>query len=123
MGKLKILSVDDSKSIHAFLRDCLSQTTYSLECVFDGEEAILKIKENPNSFDLILLDWEMPIKDGPSTLQELRGMGIKIPIVMLTSKNDPEDILQMIQAGVSEYMMKPFTADILIEKIQQVLSE
>jgi CheY-like chemotaxis protein len=123
MAKLKILSVDDSKSTHAFLRECLPSDTHSVECVFNGQEAIVKIKENPNSFDVILLDWEMPIKDGPSTFNELRGMGVKIPVVMLTSKNNPTEILQMIEAGVSEYMMKPFTSDILIEKIQQVLSE
>jgi two-component system chemotaxis response regulator CheY len=121
MGKLKILSIDDSKSIHAYLEDCLAPITESLVHVYNGQEAVDKLKENLNAFDIILLDWEMPVKDGPVTFNELKSLGLKTPVVMLTSKNNPNDILQMIEAGVAEYMMKPFTADILIEKIQQVL--
>ena len=123
MRKLKILSVDDSKSIHAYLEECLVPVTESIVHVYNGQEAVDKIKENLRAFDIIFLDWEMPIKDGPTTFKEFKELGVETPVIMLTSKNNPDDILQMIEAGVSEYMMKPFTADITIEKIRQVLGE
>jgi two-component system chemotaxis response regulator CheY len=119
--KYKILCVDDSKSIHAFLQECLVPITETIDHVYDGQQAVDKLKSNLNAFDLIILDWEMPIKDGPTTFNELKGLGLKTPVFMLTSKNNPSDIMQMIEAGVTEYMMKPFTADIVIEKIQQIL--
>ena len=121
MKKFKILCVDDSKSIHAFLQECLVPITESIDHVYNGQEAVDLLKGNLNAFDVIILDWEMPIKDGPTTFKELKALGLKTPVFMLTSKNNPSDIMQMVEAGVTEYMMKPFTADIVIEKIQQLL--
>jgi two-component system chemotaxis response regulator CheY len=121
MKKFKILCVDDSKSIHAFLQECLVPITETIEHVYNGQEAVDKLQGNLNAFDIIILDWEMPIKDGPTTFKELKELGLKTPVFMLTSKNNPSDIMQMVEAGVTEYMMKPFTADIVIEKIQQLL--
>lgn len=121
MKKFKILCVDDSKSIHAFLQECLVPITETIDHVYNGQEAVDLLKSNLNAFDVIILDWEMPIKDGPTTFNELKALGLKTPVFMLTSKNNPSDIMQMVEAGVTEYMMKPFTADIVIEKIQQLL--
>ena len=121
MKKFKILCVDDSKSIHAFLQECLVPITETIDHVYNGQEAVDLLKSNLNAFDVIILDWEMPIKDGPTTFNELKALGLKTPVFMLTSKNNPSDIMQMVEAGVTEYMMKPFTADIVIEKIQQIL--
>lgn len=121
MRKYKILCIDDSRSIHAFLKECLRPVCEKIEHVYNGQEAIDKLKLDFNAFDVIILDWEMPVKDGPTTFNELKKMGLTTPVFMLTSKNNPLDILQMIEAGVAEYMMKPFTSDIVIEKIQLIL--
>ena len=121
MRKLKILCIDDSKAIHAFLNECLKPIAESIDHSYNGQEAIEKIKININAYDVIILDWEMPVKDGPTTFNELKEIGLKTPAFMLTSKNDPIDILRMIEAGVAEYMMKPFTAEILIDKITLAL--
>ena len=75
------------------------------------------LKDNINNYDLIFLDWEMPIKDGPTTFYELKELGLKTPVLMLTSKNDPKDIVKMIEAGVFDYLMKPFTQNIIEGKI------
>jgi len=82
---------------------------------------LIRLKDDLGAFDLILLDWEMPVKDGPTTFKELKTMGLKTPVFMLTSKNNPSDIIQMLEEGVTEYMMKPFTADIVREKITMTL--
>lgn len=121
MKKFKILCIDDSKAIHAFLQECLVPITETIDHVYNGQEAVDKLRNNLTAYDVIILDWEMPVKDGPTTFNELKSMGLKTPVCMLTTKNNPTDIMQMIEAGVSEYMMKPFTADIIIEKINQVV--
>lgn len=120
--KLKILSVDDSKSIHSYLQQCLEPITERIEHVYNGVEAIDRLKNDINAFDLIILDWEMPLKDGPTTFKELKELGLKTPVMMLSSKSRPEDIMQMLEQGVAEYMMKPFTQDIVLDKINQVIN-
>lgn len=119
--KLNVLCVDDSKSVHAYLKSCLSDTNMFIESVYDGAQAIDIIKTGKFKFDIILLDWEMPIKNGPDTFEELKQLGIKTPVIMLTSKNSADNINQMITAGVAEYIMKPFTKDIIVEKINTVI--
>ncbi len=119
--KIKILSVDDSKSIHAYLQQCLEPITEKIEHVFNGVEAVERLRNDLDAFDLIILDWEMPLKDGPTTFKELKELGLKTPVMMLSSKSRPEDIMQMLEQGVAEYMMKPFTQDIVLDKINQVI--
>jgi len=116
--KYRFLIVDDSKTVHAFLHEVFKKVK-GVEWVdaYNGEEALATL-EKDQKFDLIFLDWEMPVKTGPETLESIRGRNISVPILMMTSRNKPEDIEKMLIAGASEYLMKPFTSDILIEKIE-----
>lgn len=118
---LRILSIDDSKAVHAFIRQCLVGKKVALDDAFDGKEGIKFVIEEKRQFDLILLDWEMPEVDGLATLKAFVSNGVTSPIIMLTSKNKPEEIEQMLLNGASEYVMKPFTEDILVEKIESVV--
>lgn len=114
---LDILLIDDTKSVHAYVKSLLAKAdNIKTTSVFNGSEALDLLKEK-KSFDLIFLDWEMPILNGPSTLEQLKKMGIAAPVIMMTTKNNPEDVAKMLGMGVAEYMMKPFTIDILFEKI------
>ncbi len=117
----KILIIDDSKAVHAFVKDCLKSCNYQIRDVFNGREA-LDLINTGEAFDLILLDWEMPILDGPSTMDRM-PKSQKAPVLMMTTKNKPEEISMMLEKGVSEYILKPFTADIIVEKIQNAMSE
>jgi two-component system, chemotaxis family, chemotaxis protein CheY len=114
---VKILIVDDTKSVHAYLKHFFSRHR-SLEviCFYTGAELVEFLKTGTGG-DLILLDWEMPVMTGPETLQALRALKNVIPVVMMTTKNAPEDIMKALSLGASEYVMKPFTEDILFEKI------
>lgn len=121
---LKVMCIDDSRTVHAFLRKCLGEAHEAVEVVsaMDGQEAVDRFRAEPAlKPDLIFLDWEMPRLDGPGTFRELRQMGVKTPVIMLTSKNEVADIAQMIEAGVDEYVLKPFTVDIILEKASSVL--
>jgi two-component system chemotaxis response regulator CheY len=120
--KLKVLCVDDSRSVHAFLKQCLGGNFEEFHSALDGTLAVEFFKQNPGKqIDVIFLDWEMPKMTGPETFRELRKMNVNTTVIMLTSKNDPQNIAEMLDAGVAEYIMKPFTPDIIMEKLQAVM--
>lgn len=116
---MKILSIDDSKAVQGFLRSCFEGKNHELDFASNGKDGIDKALAG--SHDLVLLDWEMPGMTGPEVLENLKSQGYSSPIIMLTSKNDTNDIVQVIEKGASEYVMKPFTAELIFEKIEAVL--
>lgn len=117
---MKILSIDDSKSVHAFLNVCMQDSGHSIEHAYNGEEGLTILKSRPDVFDLILLDWEMPGLTGPEVLVEIMKLNVKGPVVMVTTKNAMEDISKVLEIGAREYIMKPFTREILLEKIESL---
>lgn len=120
----KVLSIDDSKAVQFLLKDFLSGSPYELECAPEGKTGINLVQEKgTNYYDLILLDWEMPGLTGPEVLDELMKIKIEAPVVMLTTKNDTQDILSVLEKGATEYVMKPFTKDLILEKIETILSQ
>lgn len=123
MTKYRFLCIDDSKAIHAFMAQCLAPVAISVDVAMNGEEGLAKYQANPTGYDIVFLDWEMPVMDGPTTFRNLCAAGIKIPVLMLTSKNEPSDIVQMIEAGVADYILKPFTEELIREKIAYVMGE
>lgn len=114
---MKILVVDDSKSVQLFVKSCLEGTPYEFKAVDNGSLAVEELKNN-NDYSLILLDWEMPVMTGPETLRELAKQKYKTPVVMMTTRNSPEDIMCMLNLGVKDYIMKPFTKDIILGKLE-----
>lgn len=118
---MKVLIVDDSRAVHAFMKAIFSGTGHELTHANDGSEAVKIFDTNANLFDLVLLDWEMPILTGPETLEALRKVNKTVPIIMVTTKNDLTSITQAIAKGATEYVMKPFTKDILMEKIATIV--
>lgn len=119
---LKILSIDDSKAVHAFLKDCLKSMNAELDFALNGKEGLEKVtKVGEGHYQMIILDWEMPVMTGPEFFAEYKKLNKKIPVLMLTSKNQFKDLTQMLDAGVDDYMMKPFTKDIIVEKVKTIL--
>ena len=112
-----ILIIDDSKSVHAFVKHCLTGYDAKIDSAMNGQEGIDLLSKKVKNYDLILLDWEMPVKDGPSTLPEITSI-FENPILMMTSRNSMDDIQKMMGLGASEYIMKPFTKDILLGKLE-----
>jgi two-component system chemotaxis response regulator CheY len=110
---------DDSKSIHAYVKVLFSETPHELCHSFSGEET-LDILEKDQKFDLLLMDWEMPGITGPETVEKIVASGVVIPTIMVTSKNETNDIIRALTVGAVEYVMKPFTQTILFEKISLI---
>lgn len=118
---MKILIVDDSKAIFIAVTEMLTRMGHVGTWAMDGQKAI-EILATSEKFDAILLDWNMPNMTGPEFLEKnLKDKITSTPIIMMTTENKPEFIKKAISLGVAEYMMKPFTPDILANKLEMAL--
>lgn len=119
-GKKCILAVDDAAFILSRITDALGKH-YDMVTVNSGTRALKYLdKHKP---DLILLDIRMPIRNGFEILSEIRAMEDRadIPIIMLTALEDKQSVMKSIELGIRDYVLKPFTPDDLLERVQRVL--
>ena len=86
--------------------------------VTTGRQA-LELLADQGRFDLVLTDWNMPGKNGLEVIAEIRQQDAEVPIIMVTTEAEKSRVLEAIQAGVSDYLVKPFTADMLREKLEK----
>lgn len=114
------LIVDDSKVVRMVARKILEGLSFDIDEAEDGQKAIEACQRQMP--DAVLLDWNMPVKNGLEFLQELRAMpnGAQPIVVFCTTENDMEHIKTAMQAGANEYIMKPFDSDIIESKFVQV---
>lgn len=117
---MKILLVDDSKTVHTYIKSLLDGKGYTFDSAYDGAEAVEK--STSNEYDLIFMDIEMPKMTGLEALKAIRSLDSDTPIIMVTSKNTPSLIKEIITAGADEYIMKPFTEDIILRKMSDILN-
>ena len=118
---MKVLLVDDS----GVMRKIISRSLNSLwidEVIeaADGVEA-LEVFKDGEGFDLVLTDWNMPRMNGLELVQAIRAAGHKLPIMMVTTETEKEQVVKAIQAGVNDYLVKPFDQDMLTMKLERVL--
>lgn len=120
--KYKILAVDDSSISLATIEQMLKER-YDVTPLNSGVRALQYLKKNRP--DLILLDVRMAAKDGIETLREIREMENckSIPVIMLTSQNDKNTVLESLMLGAENYILKPFAAQDLYERIESVLQK
>jgi two-component system chemotaxis response regulator CheY len=114
----RVLVADDSSTMRKIIIRSLQAVGLSgaVEAA-DGNEAVSLFKAG--QFDLILTDWNMPGKNGLEVVQEIRQQDPNVPIMMITTEAEKNRVLQAIQAGVTDYLVKPFTADTLREKLEK----
>lgn len=114
----RVLVADDSSTMRKIiLRSLNAVGVPSAVEAADGEEAINLFK--PGEFDLVLTDWNMPRKNGLEVIQEVRKLDPNVTIIMVTTEAEKSRVLEAIQAGVSDYLVKPFTAETLREKLEK----
>lgn len=116
-----ILVVEDESHIAQGLRFNLEAEGHSVEIAEDGEDALNRILVKNQLFDLVLLDVMLPGKDGFTVARELRQRQNFAPILMLTARGRPEDVLKGFESGADDYLAKPFNLDILIARIGGLL--
>ncbi len=119
---MKIMLVDDSRTIRKIQIKVLSQLGLN-EVVEanDGAEALAKLPAD--SPDLILLDWNMPNMDGLTCLKTIRASGNKTPVIMVTTEAERTRVIEAVQAGVNNYVVKPFTPESLGLKIKETMTK
>jgi two-component system chemotaxis response regulator CheY len=121
---IKILVVDDFPTMRRIIRNLLKELGFvNVEEAEDGAAGLEKAKDG--SFQFVISDWNMPNMDGLSMLQAIRAdanIG-KIPVLMVTAEAKKENIIAAAQAGANGYVVKPFTAATLDEKITKIFEK
>ncbi len=121
---LKVLVVDDMSTMRRIVKNVLKQIGYTdLHEAENGEAGLKKLKEG--GFGLVVSDWNMPVMMGIDMLRAIRAdPDLKhIPVLMVTAEAQKENIIEAVQAGVSNYVVKPFTPDALLEKLQKIFAK
>lgn len=120
MSDFNVLIVDDYKTMLRVVRNLLAQIGYTnVDEAMDGSAA-LQMTQKKN-YDLIISDWNMEPMTGLDFLKALRAGGKKTPFIMVTAESKTENIIAAKQAGVNNYIVKPFSAEILKNKIDAVI--
>jgi len=120
---MKFLIVDDFSTMRRIVRNILKQLGYTdVEEAENGREALQKLKQT--QFDFVISDWNMPTMTGLDLLREVRAdPRLKaLPFLMVTAESKQENVVEAIKTGVSNYIVKPFTADVLKGKIDKILA-
>jgi len=118
---LKVLVVDDFSTMRRIVKNLLKQIGYkNIDEAEDGVQALSKLQDG--GYGLVVSDWNMPNMDGLEMLKAVRqDPAIKnIPVLMVTAEAEKEKVITAIQAGVNNYVVKPFTGEILKEKLDKI---
>ena len=117
----RVLVVEDEAHLAQGLRFNLEAEGYAAEVVSDGEAATDRLLGRKENFDAVVLDIMLPGKDGFCVVSELRAARNYVPVLMLTARGRPEDVLKGFAAGADDYLAKPFDLSILLARLQGLL--
>ncbi len=120
----KFLVVDDFSTMRRITRGLLRELGYmNMDEAEDGAQALAKLKNG--GFDFVISDWNMPVMDGLTMLQTIRADAqLKdLPVLLVTAEAKKENIVAAAQAGVNGYVIKPFTAAILADKLSKIFEK
>lgn len=124
-GAARILVVEDEASLARGIAFNLEVEGYSVDCIADGQEASDLLKtpggQSIQGHDLVLLDVMLPNMDGFSVVRAARQAGNRTPILMLTAKGLPEDVVEGLEAGADDYLPKPFDLTVLLARVKSLL--
>lgn len=116
---MRVLLADDSGTMRTIIRRSLESVGVGTVVeAADGLQALELFKAGAG-FDLVLTDWNMPGKTGIELIRDIRAIDKKTPIVMITTEAEKSRVIEAIQAGVTDYLVKPFTTDVLRAKLEK----
>ncbi|TVR76162.1 MAG: response regulator [Chitinophagaceae bacterium] len=125
MNEYYIYAVDDDPIYHTLVKNALKNDTYKIECFLTGDEAIENLNVSTNEVSAIILDYEMPGRDGISILKWIKKQKKfrHVPVILLTSNKDKENIRNGISAGAYYYLTKPFKKSVLMSLVRSALND
>lgn len=118
---MKILIVEDQENLAKLVQKGLVAEGFAADYVTDGQEGQNRISIHHNDYDLVILDFMLPGKNGLEICEETRKKDITIPILMLTARDDKKDLTACLDAGADDYLTKPFSFEELISRIRAIL--
>ncbi|MBI5849250.1 MAG: chemotaxis response regulator CheY [Nitrospirae bacterium] len=123
-AKMKFLVVDDFSTMRRIVKNILKQLGYeNIDEAEDGAQAFSKLQNG--EYDFVVSDWNMPNMDGLELLKKIRSdERLKaMPVLMVTAEAEKDKVITAIQAGVNNYIVKPFTAEVLKEKMDRIFEK
>jgi two-component system response regulator MprA len=118
---MKILVVDDERAVRESLRRALELEGYEVDLAADGVEALARLEANGVQPDAVILDVLMPGLDGLDVCRRLRGSGSRVPVLMLTARDEVESRVAGLDAGADDYVTKPFALEELLARLRALL--
>lgn len=122
--KIKVLVVDDFSTMRRIVKNILRQLGFEdIEEAEDGAQAYAKLKSG--GFGFLVSDWNMPNMDGLELLKKVRSDSElkSLPVLMVTAEAEKHKVIEAIKAGVNNYIVKPFTAEVMKEKIDKIFEK
>src|SRR5512136_2267922 len=116
---MRILVVEDENKVSSFIKRGLEEEKYEVDTAGDGDEGLKMALGKP--YDLIVLDWMLPKKDGLAVVRDLRDRKTLTPVLMLTAKDSLEDIIAGLDSGSDDYLTKPFAFAELLARVRALL--
>jgi len=120
---MKILIVEDQENLARLIKDGLESEGFVADYVLDGEAALARLYMVGDSYDLVLLDNMLPKKNGFEVCESLRRENILIPILMISARDNLEDIVKGLEIGIDDYLAKPFSFNVLMKKIKTIIDQ
>jgi len=116
---MKILIVDDSSTMRRIIGNVVQQLGVAKDDFDEAEDGVVawKLFQENDNYDVVLTDWNMPNMNGLELVKTIRSVDKKIPIVMITTEGGKGEVITALKAGVNNYIVKPFSAEILKEKL------
>lgn len=116
----KALVVDDSKAIRLILGKTLGSLGYEVLQASNGQEALETLARESEGLELVLVDWNMPVMNGLEFVRHVRANPgyANLALMMVTTETHLDQVSTALEAGANEYVMKPFTADIIADKLR-----
>lgn len=116
-----ILLVEDDTDLSETLQDWLVFQQHNVEAVFTGTEALEQMRFS--SYDIVVLDWQLPGMNGIDVLKTYRSEGGTMPVLMLTGRTEAKEIKALMDAGATDYMAKPFNLKELSARVEQIIAK
>lgn len=115
---MQALVIDDSRAVRLLVGNILREQGFDVVVAGHGQEGLKRLEENPE-IRLVLVDWNMPVMDGLEFIEAVRKERAwdDVQLVMVTTETESEQVQRAITAGANEYVMKPFTAEVLVAKL------
>lgn len=119
---MNALVIDDSKAMRRILGGIVKDLGYDVVQAGDGKEGLEKVHEHKGEFNFVLVDWNMPVMNGLEFIKAVRADSEygEMTLIMVTTETEPSRMAQALIAGVDEFVMKPFTKDVLVDKLRLV---